>query len=426
MSLMPGCMRLRVVMLTGREFTFTVYTSETIMQVKRQISAQGGPNPATQKLIYCGVECTNDQTLKDIKIQNESTLHLVEVPLKTSAVSHHQPLQQDDTSQHFSTRFEQHDLSQRQPDQNTQDNYNTHEARQHEAHQQETHQQETHQHEAHQHEAHQQEAHQHEAHQHEAHQRKAHQHQSKSSPDACACRTDVLLKVMVLQRQARRMLCESLKRKLTACQQSYASCQAELAECQQQNSWLEDDLDDVKQQKQQDTAKLEACQLQVSLLQAQLEDVKNESNAQHQEDEHKLADCQQTNSQLLTKLCACQANASKLECELEDLNNQLNSVNAKRQSELEQLAICQQSNLELENRLKQADNVVQGLFKRTLCDADELGCLKRNSETLARDNQTLVAKFQAQEQRFHDLMQKLKALHDNVKEVRATSETPQT
>ena len=110
--------------------------------------------------------------------------------------------------------------------------------------------------------------------------------------------------------------------------------------------------------------------------------------------------------------------------ELEDLNNQLNSVNAKRQSELEQLAICQQSNLELENRLKQADNVVQGLFKRTLCDADELGCLKRNSETLARDNQTLVAKFQAQEQRFHDLMQKLKALHDNVKEVRATSETP--
>ena len=220
------------------------------------------------------------------------------------------------------------------------------------------------------------------------------------------------------------MLCESLKRKLTACQQSYASCQAELAECQQQNSWLEDDLDDVKQQKQQDTAKLEACQNQVSLLQDQLEVVKNDSNAQHQEDEHKLADCQQTNSQLLTKLCACQANASKLECELEDLNNQLNSVNAKRESELEQLAICQQSNLELEGMLQQADKVVQDLFKRTLCDADELGCLKRNSETLARDNQTLVAKFQAQEQRFYNLMQKLKALHDNVKEARATSETP--
>jgi hypothetical protein len=70
-------MRFFVLTLSGREFTVDSDLHDTIASLKVKVHADGGPNPAVQRIIFCGRECSDFDTLESCGIQSESTFHLV-------------------------------------------------------------------------------------------------------------------------------------------------------------------------------------------------------------------------------------------------------------------------------------------------------------------------------------------------------------
>lgn len=63
--------------LRNKSITLSVRASDTIADVKRQISDKEGISPARQLLIFAGKNLADDLTLRECQIQKESTLQFV-------------------------------------------------------------------------------------------------------------------------------------------------------------------------------------------------------------------------------------------------------------------------------------------------------------------------------------------------------------
>ncbi len=70
-------MRVFVVTLTGDRYTVTADLGDTVAAVKAKVHEAGGPLPGSQRLIYCGRECSDEVSLQTIGIQADSSFHLV-------------------------------------------------------------------------------------------------------------------------------------------------------------------------------------------------------------------------------------------------------------------------------------------------------------------------------------------------------------
>ena len=60
----------------GRHFVLEVQSEDTVAQLKRAIYAKGGPDPARQRIIFCGNVCGNDMTIAETGVMAESEFHL--------------------------------------------------------------------------------------------------------------------------------------------------------------------------------------------------------------------------------------------------------------------------------------------------------------------------------------------------------------
>jgi hypothetical protein len=72
-------MRIFVRALEGAKFTIDAELSDTIGSVKQKVHAVGGPPASCQRLIFCGRELDDIDTIEMSGVQADSCFHLVEV-----------------------------------------------------------------------------------------------------------------------------------------------------------------------------------------------------------------------------------------------------------------------------------------------------------------------------------------------------------
>lgn len=70
-------MQIFMKMLDGKTKTFRCFRFTTIETLKLKVQEEEGIPPDEQRLIFNGVQLSNDRTMEDYKIQKESTIHLV-------------------------------------------------------------------------------------------------------------------------------------------------------------------------------------------------------------------------------------------------------------------------------------------------------------------------------------------------------------
>ncbi|MBW0506082.1 hypothetical protein O181_045797 [Austropuccinia psidii MF-1] len=70
-------MQINVKTLTGKEIALEVESDYQISAVKEKIEEKEGIPPSQQRLIFGGKQLADDKTLKELGIENSSTLHLV-------------------------------------------------------------------------------------------------------------------------------------------------------------------------------------------------------------------------------------------------------------------------------------------------------------------------------------------------------------
>ena len=74
----PREITVNVSTIMGKIIPIQIHVSNTIAQLKEQISEEAGINPDSQMLVFCGKQLTDDsQTLKSLNIQDHSNLNLV-------------------------------------------------------------------------------------------------------------------------------------------------------------------------------------------------------------------------------------------------------------------------------------------------------------------------------------------------------------
>lgn len=70
-------MQLIIQTLTGKIISINIDSTDTILQLKRNIEEKEGIPTDQQRLIYNGKQLQDVHTLNDYSIVNESTIHLV-------------------------------------------------------------------------------------------------------------------------------------------------------------------------------------------------------------------------------------------------------------------------------------------------------------------------------------------------------------